>query len=178
MSVRRKRWAALVGGVALLGAAMAGCGVGKGAPDGWTYVNAHGIAFAIPKDWRLTPAADLPSHVVAAAVLRRHGTRVADVEVLTAVPPRPRGRRLKARTEPPFTVDGVSSTEVSYAFLAGPSGLPRRVTDVTTKTARGQRVVVRIRALGKGAGSWVDTMERIANSIQVGTIGRGNILQA
>ncbi|MCQ4082264.1 hypothetical protein NGB36_17025 [Streptomyces sp. RB6PN25] len=151
--------------------------MGKGAPDGWTYFNAHGIAFAVPKDWRRTATADLPPGVLAAAHLDEHGTQIADVEVLTRKPPTPKGYKLTAKPSTPFKMGGHLSTEVNYAFLSKTDGLPRRVTEVTTKTASGRPVVVLITASGKGAGSWVDTMYRIANSIQIGTIGKGNLVK-
>jgi len=177
-----KRWATAVGAVLLLGAASAGCAVGKGAPDGWTYINAHGIALAIPKNWRETPAADLPPGVLAAAQLKQlkePDTEIADVdvEVLTRKPPAPKGRKMKVKYSVPFKLGGHASTQTNYAFLSITDGLPQRVTEVTTEAADGRPVVVLITASGKGARSWVDTMYRIANSIQIGTVGKGNLVK-
>ena len=151
--------------------------MGKGAPDGWTYLNADGIAIAVPKAWREIPAADLPAGVLAAVQLKEHGSVIADVEVLAKEPPTPKGRKMTVKPSAPFTLGGHPSRQMNYAFLSTTDGLPRRVTEVTTKAANGRPVVVLITASGKGAGSWVDTMYRIANSIQIGTIGKGNLVK-
>lgn len=172
-----RRCATAIGAVLLLAAASAGCAVGKGAPDGWKYINAHGIAFAVPKDWRQTPAADLPAGALAEAHLLEHGTEIANVEVLTWKPPTPKGLKMQMKPSVPFKLGGHPSTQVNYAFLSKTDDLPQRVTEVTTKTAKGRPVVVLITASGKGASSWVDTMYRIANSIQIGTIGKGNLVK-
>jgi hypothetical protein len=171
------RCAAAVGAILLLGGVSAGCAVGKGAPDGWTYFNAHGIAVAVPKSWRETPVTDLPAGVLAAAQLKEHGTAIAGVEVLTKEPPAPKGRKMKVKPSVPFKLGGHPSRQVNYAFISAADGLPRRVTEVVTRAADGRPVFVLITASGKGAGSLMDTMYRIANSIQIGTVGKGNLVK-
>jgi hypothetical protein len=171
------RCAAAVGGILLLGGVSAGCAVGKGAPDGWTYFNAHGIAVAVPKSWRELPAADLPANVLAAAQLKEHGTALADVEVLTKEPAAPKGWKMKVKPSVPFTLGGHPSRQMNYAFLSTTDGLPRRVTEVATRAVDGRPVFVLITASGEGAGHLVDTMYRIANSIQIGTIGKGSLVK-
>jgi hypothetical protein len=173
-----KRCGPTVGAVLLLGAATAGCGVGKGAPDGWTYMNAHGIALAHPKPWVEVPAAKLAPGVLAEAVLSARGHPIADVVVLSGKAGRPRAKSLKVYDSITFNLDGKPATQVNYTYLALPPEQQRRVSEVTVKARDGRTMDVRITAYGRGNRVWQDTMNRIANSIQVGTLGKGNLVKA
>ncbi len=173
-----RRWRTAVGAVTLLmlGTAAAGCAaVGKGAPDGWTYMNARGIALAHPKDWKELSAARLPHGVMAGAVLTQHGRTVGEVDVLTGVKQqRPKGVKVKNSAE--FKLGGKPATQLSYIYRPTPSGPRTRVLDVTAHTAQGKPVLVRISGIVGEVTQ--DTVNRIADSIQIGTIGKGNILKA
>ncbi|WP_346345707.1 hypothetical protein [Streptomyces sp. SID5468] len=171
-----KRWRALVGAgvVLLLGPAAAGCGVGHGAPDSWTYLNAHGIALAHPKGWREMSGARLPHGMLGEAVLVQHGDTVGRVEVLTGADKRrPKGVKVKNSAE--FKLGGKPAAQVSYVYRPKPDGPRLRVMDVTAHTAHGTPVLIRISGIPGEVTQ--DTMNRIADSIQVGTIGKGNILK-
>ncbi len=167
-----------VGAVLLLGGATVACGVGAGAPDGWAYMNAHGIVLAHPKPWHEVAADRLPPGVLAEAVLDKHGRPVADVQVLAGKAGRPAARSMKIYDSMTFKLGGRPATQVNYTYLALPPLQQRRVTDVTVKTADGRTLEVRITAYGRGNRVWQDTMNRIANSIQVGTLGKGGLVKA
>jgi hypothetical protein len=172
-----KRWRTAVGAAAvlLLGGAMAGCSVGSGAPDGWVYMNAHGIALAYPKGWNQLPAAGLPSNVLGGAVLKKQGQAVGEVEVLTGVKQqRPEG--VKVKTSAAFKLGGYPATQLSYVYAPDPLGPKMRVMDVTARNAHGTPVLVRI--TGNATDVSQDTMARIADSIQIGTIGKGYVLKS
>ncbi len=172
-----KRWGralGAVGAVLLLGSAAVGCGVGRGAPDGWTYVNAQGIAFAVPKDWKALPASGLPKGVLASAVWKQDGEQVGVVQVLSdAKLQRPVGVKVKNSAD--FKLGGKPAAQVSYTYRPSLDSPRLRVLDITARNAKGKPVQVRIS--GTTSDLTLDTMNRIANSIQVGTIGKGNLLK-
>ncbi|GAA1884152.1 hypothetical protein GCM10009753_10170 [Streptantibioticus ferralitis] len=148
--------------------------MGGGAPDGWTYVNAHGIAFAVPKDWKTVPAAGLSNGMLAGAVWKQHGDQVGEVQVLSGTKQeRPKGVKVKNSAD--FKLGGKPAAQVSYVYRPSLDGPRLRVLDITARTAQGKPVQVRIS--GTTSDLTLDTMDRIANSIQVGTIGKGNILK-
>jgi hypothetical protein len=173
-----KRWGralGAVGAVLLLGSAAVGCGVGRGAPDGWTYVNAQGIAFAVPKDWKALPATALPKGVLASAVWKQDGERVGEVQVLSgAKQERPKGVKVKNSAD--FKLGGKPAAQVSYIYRPSLDSPRLRVLDITARNAQGKPVQVQIS--GTTSDLTLDTMNRIANSIQVGTIGKGNLLKS
>ncbi len=139
-----RRTAGACGGVLLLGLAGGGCAVGSGAPDGWTYQNAHGVAFAHPKDWTALPASALPRGALGGAVWTRHGKRLAEVEVLYGTLRRPHPKGVKVRTAADFELGGKPAAQFGYVYGAHPHGPRLRVMDVTGHDAHGRPILLRV----------------------------------
>ncbi|MBY8884058.1 hypothetical protein K7472_04265 [Streptomyces sp. PTM05] len=161
----------------LLGATTTGCGVGAGAPDSWNYVNADGVAFAHPKDWTNLPSSALPHGALAGAVWKQDGKEIATVEVLPAPgkgwPARPKGAKVKR--SPAFTLGDKPADQVTYTYRHGKHGPSTRVVYLRVVDARDRPVLIRIQ--GEGPDFTQGMADMIADSVQVGTVGKGNIVK-
>jgi hypothetical protein len=121
--------------------AVAGCSVGQGAPDGWRYLRAVGVAVAHPKSWRESGAG---------AALHGAGGRtdgelavVPDDAGAPGPPADPKVAVAPAHVQAATpTLDGRPARVLTFAQPA-PDGRPATHVEVHLRTPAGHTVLIR-----------------------------------
>ncbi|MFC4032710.1 hypothetical protein ACFO3J_14615 [Streptomyces polygonati] len=157
--------AMVVAGAAGAMAAVAGCSVGAGSPDGWRYLRAAQIAVAHPKSWQetgegavLRDAWGRTDAVLAVLPADRGSGSLAGVEAV------PAGARKDA-----LTLDGHPAQVFNYVRPA-PDGRPAAYVDVRVTGRDGRPLLVRAWSVD-GTSHDATLLPEIVNSIEF-TTGR------
>jgi hypothetical protein len=156
ISGRTAAFASLACLAGLAVAAVAGCSVGQGSPDGWRYLRHGPVAVALPRTW--LPTAD------GAVLPGSRGRTDAALTVATPAPDAlpvavPAGARRQT-----LTIDGRTARVVSYARPA-PDGRPAGHVEVRLGDVAGRPLTVRAWAVD-GASDDPTLLAEIVNGIE------------